>query len=120
MGTASMISWWRSLATSCWPKRIRLPGFWSRPQYGNFPAEVDIYSLDGTDGYRIKGIELRDRTGLASGGAGDINGDGRVDLIVGAIFASPSVDRFRAGQNYVLFGGQLGALDASDGAFRWG
>lgn len=82
---------------------------------GSLTGNVDIHSLNGINGYRIEGIELFDRTGFTVGGAGDVNGDGIPDLAIGAISASPSSDRLDAGQSYILFGGELAALDASDG-----
>ena len=82
---------------------------------GDLPAELDVYSLDGTNGYRIQGLQLFDRTGLISGGAGDVNNDGLLDIVIGAIAAIPSSDRDDAGQTYVVFGGQLSNLDARDG-----
>ncbi len=83
---------------------------------GGFPAELDVTSLDGTNGYRLEGIQLFDRTGLFGGGAGDMNGDGLLDIVIGAIAASPTPDRNDAGQTYVLFGGELANVDALDGA----
>jgi subtilisin-like proprotein convertase family protein len=84
---------------------------------GGFPTELDLHDLDGTTGYVIKGIALGDRTGFSGGGAGDINRDGIPDLVIGAIWATPSSDRVKAGQSYVLYGGlaDLGALDLADG-----
>jgi hypothetical protein len=76
-----------------------------------FDPVVDLGTLDGSDGFRLVG-------GLSSGyavaSAGDANGDGIDDLIIGA----PG-----AGTSYVLFGKtdgfdplvDLGTLDGSDG-----
>ncbi len=86
-----------------------------------FPPMVEIADLDGTDGFTVNGIASGDRMG-ASVGAGDINGDGREDLIVGAAQADPG-GRNGAGTTYVLFGKPgpfnaaigLNLLDGSDG-----
>ena len=58
-----------------------------------FPAELDLTSLNGTTGYEIDGTTVGDRTGVYGGGAGDVNGDGIPDLVIGAPLASPSSDR---------------------------
>ncbi len=97
------------------PKGMVYVVFGKNQQQGLFPSSLDLESLDGTNGYRLEGIELFDRTGLVNGNAGDVNGDGRSDFVIGAIAASPSNDRIDAGQTYVIFGGGLQALDAADG-----
>ena len=86
-------------------------------QSSGFPAELDLHSLGGTTGYVIDGITVGDRMSVFSGGAGDLNGDGIPDLCIGAIFATPSSDRIKAGQSYVIYGGtaHLVALDLADG-----
>jgi hypothetical protein len=54
--------------------------------------------------------------------AGDVNGDGLDDLIVGAYYADPS-DKSNAGKSYVVFGKQdnaainLSAITAGTGGF---
>src|SRR3990167_5943612 len=45
-----------------------------------------------------------DQSGLYVSSAGDINGDGIDDLIIGAYYADPS-GRTDAGASYVVFGG---------------
>jgi glycosylphosphatidylinositol phospholipase D len=83
---------------------------------GGFPAELDLHTLDGTTGYVVDGPQAQ--TSLSVGGAGDLNHDGVPDLVVGARGASPTGDRARAGQTFVIFGGaaNLVALDLADGA----
>ena len=70
-------------------------------------------SLDGTNGFRLDGIDAYDYSGQSVSGAGDVNGDGFDDLIVGAPGADPG-GRCYAGESYVVFGGNFtGAVDAS-------
>jgi hypothetical protein len=58
-----------------------------------------------------------DLAGASVAGAGDVNGDGRADVVVGASLADPS-GRTDAGAAYVVFGGcahgtvQLGSLNS--------
>jgi hypothetical protein len=63
---------------------------------------VDLADL-GSDGFRIDGIDAVDRSGFSVSGAGDVNGDGLADLIVGAYGADPDGDSY-AGESYVVFG----------------
>jgi Ca2+-binding RTX toxin-like protein len=66
---------------------------------GGFGATLDLSSLDGTNGYAIRGGGAGDGLGLAVSAAGDINNDGIADLIVGARQGEAS-----SGLSYVVFG----------------
>ena len=80
---------------------------------GEFPASLALGSLNGTDGFRLDGeARAYDRSGTAVSGAGDINGDGTDDLIVGAPRADPD-GTDEAGSSYVVFGKNT----ASEGEF---
>ena len=68
-----------------------------------FSASFDLSSLNGSNGFTIEGISSDDRSGSDVSNAGDFNGDGIDDLIIGA----PTVDvngETNAGNSYVIFG----------------
>ncbi len=74
---------------------------------GPFPAEFELSSLaagDGTFGFVLNGIDASDYSGRSVSSAGDVNGDGIDDFIIGASGADPN-GNFRAGESYVVFGG---------------
>ena len=62
----------------------------------------------GIGGFVINGIDPDDRSGHSVSGAGDVNGDGLADFIVGAVGADPGGNA-RAGESYVVFGKADGA-----------
>jgi len=72
-----------------------------------FPAEIELGSLDGSNGFAIVGESTGDFSGISVGGAGDLNGDGLDDLVVGAIYSDPS-GVSNAGRSYVVFGASNG------------
>jgi len=45
---------------------------------------LDLSSLDGSNGFRLNGGEQYDFSGWSVASAGDVNGDGFDDVIVGA------------------------------------
>ncbi len=73
-----------------------------------FPAEVFLADLlppagDGSEGVLLLGRATDDETGVSVHGAGDVNGDGLADILVGAANAS-SPNRFESGLAYLIFG----------------
>jgi VCBS repeat-containing protein len=93
-------------------------------QSTGFPASLELSALDGTNGFVLNGI-AGDESGRSVAGAGDVNGDGFDDLIIGARRANPNgnFDSDEAGESYVVFGRsdgfsaslELSALDGTDG-----
>ena len=54
-----------------------------------FSAEFNLSELDGSNGFVINGIDAGDFSGSSVSSAGDINGDGKDDLIIGANKTEP-------------------------------
>lgn len=67
------------------------------------PASIELSSLDGTDGFVLNGVAPGDVTGSSLSLAGDVNGNGVVDLLIGAPFASTN-DNVLSGTTYVIYG----------------
>lgn len=83
--------------------------------------EFNLSDLNGVNGFTINGISASDRSGMAVDRAGDVNGDGRDDIVISAYFASPG-NRSQAGQVYIVFGNdaesatlELSSLNGTNG-----
>ena len=85
-------------------------------------ATSKLSALDGTNGFRLSGVAAYDQSGRSVSAAGDVNGDGIDDLLVGAHGADPNGNY--SGASYVVFGGEavgvaatskLSALDGTNG-----
>jgi hypothetical protein len=67
-------------------------------------ADVDLASFtSGSAGFWIWGAAAGDQLGISLRGAGDVNGDGAGDVVIGANGADPQ-SRSLAGASYVIFG----------------
>jgi len=67
-----------------------------------FAANIDVSTLDGTNGFKIDGVAKNNASGISVAGAGDVNGDGFDDILIGA--PGTTTDGIYAGSAYVLFG----------------
>src|SRR5438132_1217471 len=65
-------------------------------------AAINLSSLDGKTGFKINGEAADDHSGYSVSGAGDVNGDGFADLLIGALGADPNGSQ--SGASYVVFG----------------
>jgi len=68
-------------------------------------SNVELSALDGVNGFRITGASAGDLAGNDVSAAGDVNGDGFADLIVGAPLASAG--GAQSGAGYVIYGGDF-------------
>ena len=77
---------------------------------------LDLSTLNGTNGFTLTGIYAGDSSGFSVSSAGDVNGDGYDDLIIGAPDADPNGRN--SGETYIVYGGASapgtdGVLDLS-------
>ena len=84
------------------------------------PATIELSALNGTNGFTLNGISLRDYSGWAVSGAGDVNSDGLDDILIGSYRADPN--GLTSGQIYVVYGRtglpstfELSALNGTNG-----
>ncbi len=82
---------------------------------------LELSALDGSNGFVVNGVAASDQSGFSVSAAGDVNGDGIDDLLIGAPNADPNGTQ--SGASYVVFGSsagfssplELSALDGSNG-----
>ena len=86
-----------------------------------FSATINLSGLNGSNGFRLNGVGANNHSGTQVNNAGDINGDGFDDVIIGAPFTYTNGSR--SGTSYVVFGKasgfsaqlNLAALNGSNG-----
>ena len=80
----------------------------------------------GSGGFVLNGKEASDNSGISVSTAGDINGDGYTDFIIGAYYAYVDASLAYAGKSYVVFGRanwsgvstlNLSTIEAGSGGF---
>ena len=71
---------------------------------GQFPAILPLASLNGKNGFKLDGEATGDYSGYSVSTAGDINGDGYSDLLIGAPQCLTGACS-GPGRSYVMFGG---------------
>lgn len=75
--------------------------------WGGGPPQVDLASL-GNAGFAIRGPQRgRDRLGISVAGAGDVNGDGLDDVLIGGDGVYNASTGQRPGSAWVVFGADL-------------
>ena len=89
-----------------------------------FPDQIDVADLDGTNGFSLVGSHRDGAFGTSVSSAGDVNGDGIDDIVIGAPYADElrepgsQLSAFRArGESYVVFGSREGfptQIDVAD------
>lgn len=68
-----------------------------------FPARLTTDDINGLSGFAILGVDAGDLSGLSVASAGDANGDGLPDVIIGAPEADP-IRQQSAGETSIVFG----------------
>ena len=71
-------------------------------QASGTPIELSDLGVATSNGFKIIGDAVDDNAGLSVSGAGDLNGDGFADLIIGAPVSSPNGTW--SGSSYVVYG----------------
>lgn len=89
---------------------------WADPGGRSMAGTAAVYSgLTGAVLHTFEGQFMRDYLGASVAGAGDVNGDGIADLIVGAYGADP-VGLSMAGSAYIYSGASGAMIHSFDGA----
>ena len=68
-----------------------------------FTASMDLGALTGSDGFVLEGIDAADNSGYSVSSAGDVNGDGYADILIGSYGGDPGGSS-KAGETYLVYG----------------
>jgi hypothetical protein len=68
-------------------------------QLSGWPARFNLTTLTGSNGFAVDGLNTGDYLGISVSTAGDVNGDGITDLVLGALGVNNG-----QGAAYVIFG----------------
>ncbi len=82
-------------------------GFFVFPLLSQASTEIDLSEFQ----FKMIGEEEGDQAGSAVSSAGDVNGDGYDDILVGAPYQNLAIETDDAGATYLIYGGT--SLDAS-------
>ncbi len=90
-------------------------------------GDIDLATLAAADGIRFVGIDSSDFAGRSVSAAGDVNGDGISDILIGTSGGDGNGES-NAGEAYLIFGRtswsggtiDLGSLSAEDGVVIFG
>lgn len=92
-----------SYTSTPWGSGVPVPGA-AAVVWGGTTGQVDLASL-GENGFRILGpTRGRDRLGISVSGVGDVNGDGKADLLIGADGVYNAATGNRNGSAYLVHG----------------
>ena len=69
-----------------------------------FGGSLDLARIDGSNGFRLDGTIPDGRAGIVSAGAGDVNGDGLADILVGGVVAIPTATTSAISEVYLFNG----------------
>lgn len=83
---------------------------------GGFAPEIALDALDGSDGLILEGFIRSGLAGFSVAFAGDVNGDGRDDVLIGGIHTDTNAGG--TGDAFLLYGFDPGAASAHDDILR--
>ena len=63
---------------------------WSLAKRAGLRPNLNLSTLDGSNGFKLSGVAADDHSGRSVSAAGDVNGDGFDDLIIGALAQIPT------------------------------